>query len=381
MSHRASRTLVIVFTVLGLTVFHASPVASAAGIIPRDVRVPTVVVAAAMRAERAAHTATTLLDGRVLVAGGFTNEDDGVSGAELYDPATARFTSLARMTTLRHSHTATRLASGKVLIVGGYGSGSTVLSAAELFDPVTNRFTPTGSMGTARAGHTAVALSDGRILIAGGVGLSWRFLSSAELYDPATGRFTPTGNMTVARESHAAVALEQGGVLVVGGHRGRRSDIVLYTSAERYDVAAGTFQRVGDMRVRRHKHDAVRLRDGRVLITGGTDERDMDGVYNSTELFDPTTATFSMGPAMVRPRYKHNGSALLLQDGTVLMAGGAAQAETYDPRTRTFTLVSGSNQLAGQFSAAAPIAGGGALITGGYGGGRGPRSSAWLFRP
>jgi hypothetical protein len=39
------------------------------------------------------------------------------------------------------------------------------------------------------------------------------------------------------------------------------------------------------MNIRRHKHDAILLRDGRVLITGGTDERDSRGVYASTEIW------------------------------------------------------------------------------------------------
>ena len=335
----------------------------------------------AMSAARASHTATTLRDGRVLVAGGFTSEENAVTGAELYDPTRRRFAALPRMGTLRHSHTATLLPNGKVLIVGGYTAASTVIAVAELFDPATNRFTPAGALGAARAGHIAVALANGKVLIAGGVGPAWSFLSSAELYDPATGRFAPTGSMTVARESHAAVLLQNGQVLVVGGHRGRRAETTLYTSVERYDVASGTFRKVGDMRVRRHKHDAVVLRDGRVLITGGTDERDMDGVYSSSELFDPASATSTMGPVMLRPRYKHSGSTVLLTDGLILIAGGAAQAETFDPRTHAFALVAGNSAMAGQFSAAAPIAGGGALITGGYGGGTGPRATAWVYRP
>jgi Galactose oxidase, central domain/Kelch motif len=366
---------VIVVTAFALTSFHALP-------LPSDsVVAGTVVTTSAMRAARAAHTATTLRDGRVLVAGGFTGEEDAVSGAELYEPARGRFAALPRMQTLRHSHTATLLPNGKVLLVGGYTANSTVLAAAELFDPATNRFTPTGALGAARAGHTAVLLANGKVLIAGGVGPAWSFLSSAELYDPSTGRFAPTGGMTVARESHAAVLLQNGQVLVVGGHRGRRAEITLYTSVERYDAASGTFRKVGDMRIRRHKHDAVVLRDGRVLITGGTDERDMDGVYSSTELFDPVSATSTLGPVMLRPRYKHNGGTVLLTDGTVLIAGGAAQAETFDPRTRAFALVAGKGAMAGQFSAVAPIAGGGALITGGYGGGTGPRAGAWVYRP
>jgi hypothetical protein len=336
---------------------------------------------AAMRVARMAHTATTLANGKVLVAGGFTGEADAASSAELYDPATNRFAPLPRMRLPRHSHTATVLPNGKVLLAGGYVDGGTTTTSAELFDPATNTFIPTGALQSSRAGHIAVLLDNGKVLIAGGVGPEWSFLSSAELYDPATGQFTRTSPMSVARESHIAVRLRDGRVLIAGGHSGRRSEMRLYTSAETYDASTGHFTRVGDMRVRRHKHDAVVLRDGRVLISGGADERDNHGAYDSTELFDPASNTFALGPSMHRTRYKHNGSSTLLPNGMVLIAGGAAQAETYDPATRTFTVVAGAGPQAGQFSAVAPMSAGRVLITGGYGTDRGPQAAAWLYVP
>ncbi|HYW30938.1 MAG TPA: kelch repeat-containing protein [Gemmatimonas sp.] len=337
--------------------------------------------AAAMRVPRAAHTATALSNARVLIAGGFTTKANSAQGGELYDARTVRFQPLPPMMVLRHSHSATLLPNGKVLIAGGYGAGNATLAAAELFDPTTGRFTSTGSLLASRAGHMAVLLDNGKVLIAGGVGPEWSFLSSAELYDPATGTFTQTGAMTELRESHTATRLLDGRVLVTGGHRGRRADIMLYTSAETYDVRTGQFSRTGDMRVRRHKHDAVLLRDGRVLVTGGSDERDSDGAYTSTELFDSRTGTFTPGPAMRLARYKHNGTSVLLPDGSVLVAGGASQAERYDPAAGTFTLVGGAVRLNGQFSAAAPLDAGGVLLTGGYGAGRGPTVETWLYRP
>ena len=339
----------------------------------------TVVAIASMSAPRAAHTATTLRDGRVLLAGGFIESGPPAQSAQLYDARSNRFLSLPRMVTVRHSHTATLLPNGKVLLSGGYATGADVTTAAELFDPTTGTFTATGAMRSARAGHVAVLLNNGKVLIAGGVGANWSFLSSAELYDPATGQFSPTGAMTEARESHAAARLLDGRVLIAGGHRDRRDNIKLYTSAEVYDATAGVFKRVGDMNVRRHKHDAVLLQDGRVLVTGGSDERDDKGAYNSTELFDPKTGAFTTGPVMQRARYKHNGTAVTMPNGVVLIAGGAPEAETFDPATLRFSLVSAQSLMAGQFSAAARI-GNGALITGGYGNGTGPRASAWVYR-
>jgi hypothetical protein len=338
------------------------------------------VPAPAMSAPRAAHTATALPDGRVLVAGGFV-EKGAATGAEVHEPDSGGFSPLPPMVTTRHSHTATLLADGRVLIAGGYGEGTTALATAEIFDPATNSFAPTGSLLGARADHIAVLLENGKVLIAGGLGPGWEFLDSAELYDPATGRVSPTGRMTVPRESHTAVRLLDGRVLIAGGHRGRGADITLHASAEISDPASGAFSRVGDMRVRRHKHDAVLLPDGGVLITGGSDERDDRGVYDSSELLDPKAETFTAGPRMNLGRYKHAGSSMVLPSGLVLIAGGAPQAEVYDPRNRTFGLVPGDARMAGQFSAAAPLRRGGALITGGYGNGGGPRSSAWLYRP
>ncbi len=352
--------------------------------LPRPVELPSpgrLEATASMSAPRAAHTATALPDGRVLVAGGFAGEENAARGAELYDPGTERFSPLPRMITPRHSHTATLLPNGKVLIAGGYTVGATTITSAELFDPASRTFAPAGSLRWARAGHVAVLLDDGTVLLAGGVGPGWSFLSSAELYDPATNTFSPTGAMTVARESHTAVRLHDGRALIVGGHRDRRAAITLYASAETYDAGTGTFRPAGDMRIRRHKHDAVLLRDGRVLISGGADERDSDGLYDSTELFEPRTATFTPGPAMQRARYKHHGSSVLLPNGMVLLAGGAPEAEVYDPVRRTFALVAGEARMAGQFSAVAPLGDGRVLITGGYGNNGGPRASAWVYRP
>jgi hypothetical protein len=81
------------------------------------------------------------------------------------------------------------------------------------------------------------------------------------------------------------------------------------------------------------------------------------------------------------PRYKHAGSSIVLASGLVLIAGGAPQAETYDPVRRLFAIVPGDVRLAGRFAAVARLGTGGALITGGYRDRLGPQSSAWIYHP
>src|SRR2546425_9110196 len=79
------------------------------------------------------HTATRLLDGNVLVAGGFTFQR--TASAEIYDPATGTFSLTGSMAQARASQTATRLLDGKVLVAGGSGT-SAVLASAELYSQV-----------------------------------------------------------------------------------------------------------------------------------------------------------------------------------------------------------------------------------------------------
>ncbi len=134
---------------------------------------------------RAAHTATLLPDGTVLLAGGFTDSEEALSNTEIFDPATYTFSSIQPMSVTRQSHTATLLQNGKVLLAGGFNG--TYLASAELYDLETGLFTPTGSMTMPRSGHKAILLDDGKVLLVGGTGEGWRFLATAEIYDPHTG--------------------------------------------------------------------------------------------------------------------------------------------------------------------------------------------------
>lgn len=329
-----------------------------------------------MSASRAAHTATTLADGRVLLVGGL---DAAGSTAEVFDPQKRVFERTGSPQFSRASHTATMLGDGRVLIAGGYNGE--YLARTEFYDPGRGVFEPGPDMREPRSGHVAVPLRDGRVLFIGGVSTGWSFLGSAELFDPGTNRFVATGGMSVPRESHVGVRLADGSVLVVGGHSGRQANIQIYASAERYDPERGVFVAASSMTKRRHKHGGIALSDGRVVITGGSDERDDQGVYGDAEVYDPATNRFATLGSMVRPRYKHEGTLIPLRDDRILVAGGAGTVEVFDPARNAFQLGATSSPLPGSFSAAAALADGSVLITGGYGNGAGARAGAWLYTP
>lgn len=183
-----------------------------------------------MRKPRIYHAAALLNDGRVLICGGRRSRnatDLEWTQAEIFDPRTCNFSenvetaprvfqTIESMLERRTHHTATTLPDGRVLVAGGmqvndaqpgqpavYG----VLHSAELFDPVALKFTATGNMNAYRAKHTATPLGNGQVLIAGGVSGGSEILDSAEVYDASSGQFTSVGSMSKKRVFHSATVI------------------------------------------------------------------------------------------------------------------------------------------------------------------------------
>jgi hypothetical protein len=331
---------------------------------------------ATLRTARAAHTATTLLSGQVLVVGGMADGGGRVASVELFDPGRNTVQELGSLAERRAGHTATLLGDGRVLIAGGYNGE--YLASLEVFDPSERRFRPAGLLREGRSGQTATLLPDGRVLLVGGVGRGWTFLRSAELYDPETGRSELVGSMNVARESHTATLLADGRVLIIGGHSGRRQEMEVYASAELFDPRTRRFEAAGKLGIARHKHDALRLADGRVLVIGGADRTDRIH-YATTEVYSPTVGTFARGPAMANRRYKIAATSILLPSGDVLVTAGAQVAELLSIGEWRFREVPGRFPAAYRFAASALLREGDVLIAGGYSDGNQHSAGVWRF--
>jgi Galactose oxidase, central domain len=279
---------------------------------------------------RDAHTATLLLDGRVLIAGGDVAEGRPsvpipTNSAELYDPSTGTFAATGNLVTARFGHTATLLPDGKVLIAGGFEARGLSLSA-ELYDPSTGTFTATGSMA---AGHfCATLLNNGKVLMGlPAVG------NNAELYDPSSGTFSLAGGYAGAPpflSEDSVTLLPDGRALMVSGD----------TPVALYNPLSGTFT-LTTTKWNYVEFTANLLMNGKVLFTGGQNYGN-DFIYRNAWLYDASTGNFTATSSLTLARYLH--AATVLPDGTVLITGGGfpvtQSAERYYPATETFSPIS-----------------------------------------
>jgi len=377
------------------------------------------------------------------VAGGANS----TNGAQVFNSSTSAFEAVGSMNTGREAAAAVALENNKILVVGGeqcfpatFGSASgfecTALNTAEIYDPATQRFTMAGlgscgTMTTARAGATATLIYDtqdstyldGRILIVGGTSGS-SFVSgaapppgsgaptgqvaqnTAEIYDPASDTFTPLA-ATVPVPSvcgagqtapcglvnHAATligataGMDQGQILIAGGDL--VSPLVESTNlAFIFHPHTQSFTTAAPMSTARELFSLtpvspVPLIQGftTVLAAGGVSAAsnvcstagDMLVTTNNTgETYNPTNNTWSavtnnmsVNRAAHSATYLETGALL----GETLMAGGidfeagsfpstcvastsltmttTASADLYDPATDAFAATGSLNQARG----------------------------------
>ncbi|HUQ05640.1 MAG TPA: kelch repeat-containing protein [Kofleriaceae bacterium] len=299
------------------------------GVVERFVpATATFVTAGDLGGPRWDHRAVRLADDSVLIVAGRNGPSALATAARYHDGA---FTSTAApLAEARFQFGVALLASGKVLVTGGQprpGGDVVALASAELYDPATDRFTATGALGSTRSGHTTTVLRDGRVLVIGGrdsscvLGCAPRFWATAELYDPETGMFTPTGSMAIERADHTATLLDDGRVLVAGGLSPGAGDSDIADTLESYDPATGMFSPAGTLQKRRTEHTATVLGDGRILFAHGRTEGEGTLASSWVETLDLTSGARTMAEASRSTRYRH--TATLLDDATVLVTGGS----------------------------------------------------------
>jgi hypothetical protein len=282
-----------------------------------------------------------------------------------YSPEVGHFEVAARLDTARDGFAMAALPDGRVLVVGGLNEDLVGKSSTRIWNPARNRWAPGPLMSVARYLPAMGVLPDGSVLVAGGRGAkpAGAYQASAERFDPVRSAWLPAADLPTGNEIWAFASLSDGSLLVVQ-HPPNGSDDFAPAPAYRYDPGSGEWEDIGappigdtlgielaGLRdggallvtedgaviryapgagwtqagrtlVRRSSPAVVQIDDGRVLIAGGA-RRGND--LASVELFDPATGTSIDGRAM--PVARRNGLAMLLGDGSVLLAGGWADSK------------------------------------------------------
>jgi len=199
----------------------------------------TSIVIATLPEPRTGHVAARLADGTVLIAGGTSLDGAALQTAAIFDPSTNNVSPLAGgLQFARVNASATTMLDGRVLVVGG-SNGAADLASAEIYDRYSQTFMVAGTQLSApRQGHSAILLpNNGGVLIAGGTS-NGVAQAGSDLFLPAIfpdpfsygeGEFASTGPMTIARSGAVAGPTSVEGYAFNAG--GGSSDAEIYRFA------------------------------------------------------------------------------------------------------------------------------------------------------
>jgi hypothetical protein len=166
---------------------------------------------------RSSAASVVLPDGRTMLIGG-TSAGQVVASVLVLAADGSAWLDLEPMIVLRHHAAAVVLPDGKVLVAGGKsGRGAnTALSTAELWDPATQKWTVLPPMAHKRSYSTACVLPSGRVAVVGGDGTDGKARKDGEVFDPVKREWEPLGAVMAAKHANISAVAVAGGLLAVG---------------------------------------------------------------------------------------------------------------------------------------------------------------------
>jgi Galactose oxidase, central domain len=327
-----------------------------------------------MNVGRQLRSAAPLADGRVLVAGGRDDQGSPLITAEIYNPESGHWTPTGSLNAAHDHALLVGLADGAAITGGDLPDHDTLL---ELWDTASGEWTKTvmppflsrvegawqagdhllvlctpetalapmefrsidltdgqvaalPSPTIARFGSLTCRLADGRILLASGAssgigtgGAPVEFLTrECEVYDVAAGTWSPVGDLRVPHRSldrgaQCLVALPDGGALMVSGSN--EGGPTAYTDVvERWSLGTGVWHTGAPLTELRDAHTTTVLSDASVLVVGGEGPA---GVRSDCQIYDVAADSWSSADDLIRPRLGH--VSVPLTDGSVLVIDGA----------------------------------------------------------
>lgn len=274
---------------------------------------------------------TGLANGNTFVAGGHQANFVGLKSSVIFDQFAQSWTAKPNMFEARWYPTATELPDGRVLVISGAinctdcyddeAPHNGISKVPEVYDPVVNNWTQLSgaTLNVPMYPHTFV-LPNGKA-----------FIGSTET-EPVVSRTLDIQTQTwevvdpVKYDGGSAVMYEPGKIMKSGmGWSADYDDKPATSTTYVIDMNQqnAVWRKTQSMNFPRTQHNLVLLPDGTTLAIGGGRDSNSSNVANAVyeaELWSPSTETWSVMAAMAKPRMYH-GTALLMPDGRVLVAG------------------------------------------------------------
>ena len=290
-----------------------------------------------------------LPDGRFFIVGGSQGVAPpyGDHRASVFDPATAKFIEVENMAHGRWYGTPVVLPDGSVMAFSGLTEEGYTGQPTEDQRGVHNQDVEIFHVGTGWSPEYEAPwnpplyphlhlLPSGKVFYSGET-------TSSNIFDPSNQTWTLNVANTVypnARIGGSSVLLPllpatgyAPRVMILGG------DHVATATTEIIDLSAPTpaWRMLLPMSVGRTRMNAVILPTGKILALGGSAlDEDPNTASLATDLFDPTTETWSSAGVAVYPRCYHS-CALLMPDGTVSLVGSNPSKGTYEQHMEVYS--------------------------------------------
>jgi len=307
------------------------------------------------------------LNNKIIVLGG-TNGDNVLKSFEEYDPTLDSWTIKKSLNNADSDFTVSEI-NGKLYISGGQASSKVVE-----YDDTIGLYTPRSDLPSQLIGHTSVVVNE-KLYILGGYGRG-SYLSNVILYNPKAGVWKKNTDMNHLRSYFSSTVLD-GKIYAIGGIGGNNLGLGGLDSVESYDPANDTWTLESKMSVPRVDASAVSL-NGKIYVMGGFDNLiGRSTFYDSMEVYDPATKTWSSKAKMPELRCDHEAVAL---NGYIYVIGGSKAVYNsatgqykiemtdkvlrYNPSTDTWSTVGSISTARREFGAA--VANGKIYIIGGY---------------
>jgi Domain of unknown function (DUF1929)/Fibronectin type III domain len=277
-----------------------------------------------------------LPDGEVMTVGGYgtlTTGNIGIVDTAVFNPATGTWKRVADMHTPRWYPDVTELADGDYVAISGNSTTATTwANTPEVYDPTANTWTALSKVSTSQVNEEeypfSYLLPNGNVFTIGtSEGTSYEL-------NVANQTWTATGGAS-AITNGSSVMYRPGKILYSGGAPSIANITNSVASTSTIDLTAATpkWQQIAPMHNNRIYHTLTMLADGTVLAIGGDSSSDQDVITTGvlpTEIWNPATETWSTAAPIAAARNYHS-SAMLMPNGTVLVAGGGHPNGLSDP--------------------------------------------------